>query len=139
MSRLAHIRRFRPRTFWRAELGSTAAEFALILPGLVMLTIGVINLSLMMYAVATIHFATEDAARWCMINSATCTTSTVNTYATSRYVGPAISPAFSLAAGATCGAGGSGEQVSATATYNFATGVADLSVPIKASACHPLG
>jgi Flp pilus assembly protein TadG len=120
--------------FRRGECGATAAEFALILPGLVMLTIGVINLSLMLYAVATIHFTAETAARWCMINAATCTNGTVNTYATSIYYGPAIAPNFALAT-PTC----TGRQVTGAAVYNFFTGVADFPVQIGATACHPLG
>lgn len=119
--------------FWRGEHGATAMEFVLVLPILIMLTIGVINASLMIYSVATVHFAAEDAARWCMINASSCSTTTVNTYAKSRYAGFA-SPSFTLTTPANCG----GEQVTGTATYTFVTGMASMAVPISATACHPL-
>ena len=121
--------------FWRSERGATAVEFVLVLPVLVLLTIGVINASLMLYAVSTMHYATEDAARWCMINSSTCTTGTVNTYAVSRYAGPAMSPNFILASPATC----AGEQVTGAANFTFVTGLASITVPIASTACHPFG
>jgi Flp pilus assembly pilin Flp len=114
--------------FARHERGATAAEFALILPALLFLTLGVINISLMLFATASLHYAAEDAARWCMINSC----ADVSTYAAARYTGPAMSPVFTLTHPA-CG-----ELVSASATFNLVTGLSNLSVPISAAACHPL-
>jgi Flp pilus assembly protein TadG len=119
--------------FLRNERGATAVEFVLIVPSLAMMTIGIINASLMVFTVATVHFATEDAARWCMINKSTCTSDTVNTYAVSRYAGVPVSPTFALTTPATC----TGEQVTGTATYNFVTGVGNVSIPISATACRP--
>jgi Flp pilus assembly protein TadG len=121
--------------FLRSEHGASAVEFVLIIPSLAMMTIGVINLSLIVFSVATIHFATEDAARWCMINASTCTSDTVNTHAASHAVGFASSPTFALTTPATC----NGEQVTGTATYTFVTGLGDISLPLSSTACRPFG
>jgi Flp pilus assembly protein TadG len=116
---------------WRSERGAVATELVLVLPILIMLTIGVINASFMLFTTATIHFATQDAARWCMINASTCTSNTVNTYATARY--PGLATANFIVDTAQC----AGAQVSGTATYTFVTGLASISVPLSATACRP--
>ena len=125
MSRRATLTRF-----WHSELGSSAMEFVLVVPVMIMLTIGVINASLMIYSVATVHFAAQDAARWCVIHASTCATD-LSTY---KYAGFA-SPTFTLTSPATC----AGQQVTGTATYTFVTGMANISLPISATACHPFG
>ena len=43
--------------------GAAAAEFALILPGMVFLIFGVINLCMVTYATVNLHSAVEQAAR----------------------------------------------------------------------------
>jgi len=118
--------------FWRNQLGTTALEFVLVLPIALMLTIGVINLSVMIYTVSTLHYAAEDAARWCVIHS-NCTSSTVNTYALSRYAGPAISQTFALTTPANCG----GAQVTGNGTFHLITGMGTVTAPMSATACHP--
>jgi Flp pilus assembly protein TadG len=117
------------------ERGAVAAEFALILPGMIIISLGVVNLCVLMFAASTVHFTVENAARWCMINSTTCTSSTVNTFATNHYFGPATNLTFSLSGSPIC----NGVQVNGQATVAFVTGVSDVSVPISATACHPLG
>jgi Flp pilus assembly protein TadG len=126
-------RRRPPGAFWRSECGTSAMEFVLVLPILLMLTIGVINASVMIYTVATLHYAAEDAARWCVIHSG-CTSTTVNTYAQSRYAGPAISQTFALSTPANCG----GAQVIGAGTFHLITGMGTVTAPMSATACHPL-
>lgn len=115
---------------WRSERGSSAMEFVMVLPAMVALTIGVINAALLIYSVATVHFAAEDAARWCVIHASTCATD-LSTY---KYAGFA-SPTFTLTSPANC----VGRQVTGTATYTFVTGFTNISLPISATACHPFG
>jgi Flp pilus assembly protein TadG len=107
------------------ERGAVAAEFALIIPALVVVTLGVINFSMMMYAVSTLHFAAETAARCVAVG--TC--SSVSNF---PYAGPAISPTFTLSTAPSCG----GTEVDAKGTYEFSTGLADFPINIEASACH---
>ncbi|MGH6999081.1 MAG: TadE/TadG family type IV pilus assembly protein, partial [Phenylobacterium sp.] len=99
----------------REDRGAAAVEFVLILIPMVMLTLGAINLSLMVYTVATLSYAAEDAARCMSVKKMTCTAASVNTYARSRYTGPGV--ANFTAPSATCG-----NRVVGTVDYVFTTG-----------------
>lgn len=115
------------------EKGSSAAEFALVLIPFIGIVLGIIGLSLMLYANETLQYATEDAARCASIKTGTCSsTATIQAYAASRYKGPAISPSFSYAAAASCG-----HQVIGTATFPLNTGLINIAVPLQAQACFP--
>jgi Flp pilus assembly protein TadG len=114
------------------EAGVTAAEFALVLPGVAMLTVGTAYLGLMMFASNNLHYAAEDAARCASVNPTVCTSATTTqTYAAGRYKG-AGTPTFTATSPA-CG-----KQVAASLTYSLNTGLATISVPISATACYPL-
>lgn len=126
----------------RDQRGSSAAEFALVVPVFLGLVLGVIHMSLVVYSAVELHDATEWTAR-CLAVSAnnppgaatTCPDATqVQTYAAGRYTGPNISPTFSLVATTSCT---NGTQVSGAGTYNMATGLVNLSIPITANACFP--
>ncbi|WP_374575617.1 TadE/TadG family type IV pilus assembly protein [Phenylobacterium sp.] len=118
----------------RDERGASAAEFVLVLPLLVMLTLGVINAGLMLYTMATLHFAVEDAAR-CATVKVDCgggDPDLVAAYAAAVYKGPTITPTFTLSRP------GCGNKVTGTANYVFTTGLVSRTVPISAEACYPL-
>ena len=110
--------------------GQTAAEFALILPCLVMLTIGTINLCAMLYTYTSLHYAVEDSARCASVRPGTCSNSTtVNTYALTRYSGVTTDQNFVVSL-KPCG-----YEVIGTATYAFSTGLVNLPVSMTAKAC----
>lgn len=119
--------------FWRDRCGSALAEFALVLPAFLLLTLGTFNLSVLLYAMSTLHSAVESTARCVSLKLTACTN--VQTYGASKYVGPSIGPTFVLTAAtpANCG-----NKITGTATYLLVTGVANISVPISASACFPI-
>ena len=48
---------------WADDGGSTAVEFAIIAPVIVLILVGIVNLSLMLFSIGGMHFAVEDAAR----------------------------------------------------------------------------
>lgn len=117
--------------FGREERGSSAVEFVLILGPMIMLTIGAINMSMMIFTVATLNYAAEDAARCRSVKTTICTNdATTSTYAKTRYQG-AAAPTFtpSLAA---CG-----NKVVGTASYKFTTGITTTTIPLSATACYP--
>lgn len=120
------------------ERGATAAEFALILAPLIMLTLGVINTGLMVYTVSTLHFAAEDTARWASIQTTTSGTapgaSTIQTQGASVYKGPTPVVTFTANSAAACGF-----QITGTTTYNVSTGLTSSPVTLSATACYPLG
>jgi Flp pilus assembly protein TadG len=115
--------------------GAAAAEFALVLAPLILLTLGTINLCGMMYTASTLHYAAENTARWAAIKLTATpgTTPDVQTYGVSIYKGATATPTF------TQSNAGCGNTVVATANYNFTTGLTSSVVALSATACYPLG
>lgn len=115
----------------RCEHGSTAVEFALLLPAFASLIVGTLYAGLAVYSAAGLHSAVEQAARCYSVNAATCGSSSATiTYAQSQYHG-INSPSFT-ATTASCG-----YQVSGTVTVGLNDVFANLSIPLSATACFP--
>ena len=118
--------------YWRDERGVTAAEFALVIVPFMALIFGIIGMSMLFHANQSLHFAVEAAARCYSVNTAVCSTSgDTQTYATSKYTGPAISPVFIATAT------GCGHTVTGSATFPLNAVLVSISVPLSASACFP--
>ena len=133
MSVLSHIRR--GLRAWRSERGAVAAEFALVLPTFLLLTLGTIGLCTVMYAMSTLHYAVEDAARCVSVKTTVCTDQTsMATYAAAHYKGPNVAITYTLIAAT---AGSCGNKVTGVGTYSLKTGLTTLSVPLSATACYP--
>ena len=111
---------------------TTAVEFAILAPVFLLLLVGTVNMSLMLFTIGSMHYAVEDAARCASVKTTICSdaASTV-TYAKTRFFSAVVKPTFSATAAA-CG-----NQVTATATYAFVTGVSTISVPLSATDCFP--
>jgi Flp pilus assembly protein TadG len=126
----------RMRSWWADRSGAGAVEFVLVLPACVFLTIGAINLSILLFAVANLNNSVDDAARWASIqttlNGTAPTSTAVTTYADGRYKGPGLTRTYvyTAAASGTCG-----HQVSVTATFKVITGIYNPTVPITATSC----
>jgi Flp pilus assembly protein TadG len=119
--------------FLRSCRGNTAVEFTLVLIPLILLTIGTINLGLMMYTASALHYAVEDAARCSSVKTLICSDpASTAAYAATRYrsVGGTVTFTRTTAA---CG-----NQVQGVANYRFVTGLSVIIVPMSASACYPL-
>jgi Flp pilus assembly protein TadG len=133
-----------PAAWRRDERGSSAAEFALVIPLVVMLVLGLLHLSLATYSAVSLHYAVEETARCLSVSgnnpsgaATACPDATkVQTYGRSRYRGLYnISPQFSVVSPAvTCT---NGQQVSGTGTYTIALGLLNVSIPMSAYACFP--
>jgi Flp pilus assembly protein TadG len=118
--------------FLRHTGGNTAVEFTLVLAPLILLTIGTINVSLMMHTVSALHYAVEDAARCSSVKTMICSDSAATAaYAASRYksVGTAVTFTRTLEP---CG-----NRVVGVADYRFITGLSVIHVPLSATACYP--
>jgi len=123
----------RAAVFAAADGGSSAVEFALVVPLAIALLFGTISIGNLMYANSMLHYATQDAARCGAVKTNICTnTTTTQTYAQSLYRGPTTAPAFVATTTATC------SSVSATATFNVITGLRAFPITLNASACYPL-
>ncbi|MDB5444606.1 MAG: TadE family protein [Phenylobacterium sp.] len=115
-----------------AEHGGAAVEYAMVLPVFITLIVGGLCAGNLAFAVNSLHYAVQDAARCASVKTTVCTSpSNIQSYAAGRYSGPQISPSFSYSTG------GCGHTVSATATYPIILAAATLNVPISASACYP--
>jgi Flp pilus assembly protein TadG len=114
------------------DRGTTAVEFAIIAPVVIMLLVGITSLSLMLFALGSMHFAVEDAARCASARPTQCSSpSAIIAYAQSRYAGALAPPVFTHTAAA-CG-----NKVNATVTFTFDAGMYRQSVPLAATACFP--
>jgi Flp pilus assembly protein TadG len=113
--------------------GAAAVEFALILPAFVMLIVGAMFTAQMMYAASSLRYATEAAARCASINTGTCSSnSATQTYAASKYTGPASPAPTFVSSSAACG-----HNVTGSIAYVLDTGVTRINVPLSAAACFP--
>jgi Flp pilus assembly protein TadG len=131
------MKRLRPpralRAFFTSQNAAVAAEFAMVIPAMLLLTLGTINLGVMSFAMTNLHYAVQTAARCGAINATTCgTTGDTQTYAASVYYGPVITPSFTATVSATC------SSVTGTGTFHFVTGVTSTPMTLSASACYPL-
>jgi hypothetical protein len=129
------------RAFARDEAGAGAAEFALILPGLMFLLFGTINLFVVMYSEANLHSATEAVARYASVQTAatgtTPTATALNTYGKTKYIGPNIGVAFAYpGSGGGCGSG-TGYKVTGTGAYKLYYGFGTKNISLAANACFP--
>ena len=131
----------------RDQRGASAVEFALVIPVAAALILSLLHMSLVLYSAANLHFAAEDTARCLAVsanalgasNSATtsCPSSlaaSVQTYGRARYVGPNISPTFTIGTTNACA---NTKQISATGTYNMSMGFASFPITVSAAACYP--
>jgi Flp pilus assembly protein TadG len=116
--------------------GSVAIEYALILPALLLLVIGIIDTGRVLWTYTTLSRATEAAARCAAINTVDCgTAGQVQSYAVAQAFGLKIdATAFSVATAA-CGI-----QVNGSFDFTFAIPAftKDLgTITLKAAACYP--
>ena len=132
----------------KAEEGASAAEFAMVLPVLLLLVLGLIQFGMLMFTATQLHWATEEAAR-CASIGLTCRVggvatgavnqTTVSAYANVRYRG--LAPAtFTYSADGSCkqsATGNSGKAVTGSATFRLNLGVYYRAVDLTANACFP--
>ncbi len=123
------------RSVSRNEKGTTAVEFAIIAPIFILIVLGTIGLCFALYLVGSLHFAVEDGARCASVKSNICADQTTTiAYTQSQYLGPNVSPTFTVAAG-TCGVGSN--AVTGTVNYTMSIGFRTYVIPITATACFP--
>lgn len=117
----------------RDRSGAGAAEFALVLPLVLMVIVGGIHLCLVSYTLAGLHYATEAAARCASLDSTNCGTSAgVDTYAKSRFINASGQPvSFAL------GTDNCGYAVMGSVTYKLNIGIKTLDLPLQAKSCAP--
>ena len=122
--RLAHA-------FAICDRGTTAVEFALVMPAFLALVLGGLSVCVLMYSNGNLQDAVEHGARCYSVDTGTCgSAAAVQTYAQGFYHG-AGTPTFTASTPA-CG-----HQVIGSVTLELAGVVTNISVPLSASACFP--
>jgi Flp pilus assembly protein TadG len=115
----------------RDKSGTSAIEFAFVGPVFMMLVIGSMYGCLMLYSLASLHYAVEEGARCASVKTTVCNTSdAIVTYTQAAYNGP-VMPTFTSTTPA-CG-----HAVTGSTNFGFDMGVASWSVPLSATACYP--
>jgi Flp pilus assembly protein TadG len=125
--------------FVRSRRGNTAAEFALVLPGMLFLIFGAVNLCIVVYAAVNLHSAVEGGARYASVTTAsgaTVTSTSVSNYVTGHYKGPGLGMTVACTP-TNCSASGCGHTVTATGSYKVSYGFGAVTVPLSATACFP--
>lgn len=103
----------------RNERGAAAVEFALILPVLLLILIGVVEFSLGFNAQLSLNQAAREGARNMAIHNNAGAAATAAGNAAGRLAASSVATAFTFSGGGTTCA--SGRQVTATTTYTLTT------------------
>jgi Flp pilus assembly protein TadG len=110
------------------ERGATAIEFAFVLPIFLALVFGILNVSLLMLTVASLHHTVEKGARCASLKGGTCPEADLKGY----YFAPGPAPKFTANASAACG-----RLLTATVVYNLNAVIYQKAVSLSATACFP--
>jgi Flp pilus assembly protein TadG len=124
------------RLFLDDESGASAAEFALVLPVVLILIFGAIASGVMMYTAVKLQHATETSARCLSAQRPDCDLDNITPFAEGYYTGPTLAGLTFNATidDADCA---NGFKVTATGTFNWFAGFGLLSVPLGSKACYP--
>jgi Flp pilus assembly protein TadG len=123
---------------WRALIadrrGGTAAEFAMILPALLLLLLGIVESGRLIWSQSVLHFAVENAARCASVDATKCgSVSAVQNYAIDRASGLALTAAEVSVTTPACGS-----QVLATYPFQTVAGMLlPFSITLSAQSCFP--
>lgn len=119
-------------SFRHADQGATAIEFAIVGPIFMLLVIGMIYGCIMLFSMASLHYAVEEGARCASVKTTVCIDSpTTVAYTKAAYHGPVGAPAFAYSTPA-CG-----HAVTGSTSFKFNMAFRTVTVPLSATACFP--
>jgi Flp pilus assembly protein TadG len=122
----------------RACGGTTVIEFAMLLPVLLLMLLGVIEFGRLMWTQASLQAAVEAAARCLAVTSSQCSNPAQYVDSQLANYGSSVQPAVTPTAAPSSPNANCGYQV--TATYNFTFIVANLfpwTPTLNAQSCYP--
>jgi Flp pilus assembly protein TadG len=116
------------------QAGAAALEYAIILPALLLMVLGAIDVGRVLWTQVTLDRAVEAAARCGAINATTCGTATqIQTYAASQAYGMTVAASVFTAGSASCGV-----QVNGALPFTFVIPwMGSNDITLKAGACYP--
>jgi Flp pilus assembly protein TadG len=114
--------------------GATAVEYAIVLPVLLLLLLGITDVGRLMWVQGTLEYATAAAARCAAVDQVACgSDAAVQSYAAARAYGLNLGAADVQVAAATCG-----RRVSASRSFGFVTPwITPTGLTLHADACYP--
>jgi hypothetical protein len=116
----------------RCESGSSAVELGITLSVFMSMLFGIVNIAMVLWTLASLHYAAETAARCAAVGSSSCTDPAA--YALSRYTGVSLGGTHPFSYSAT----GCGHTVTASYTYSLAIPmIGTYALPLSATACSP--
>src|SRR3954471_21006267 len=99
-----------------SETGSSAVEFGFTLSAFMSMLFGVVSIAVMLWTLASLHYAAQTAARCASVGSTGCSSaSTIQTFALSQYFGRPLTGANPFVYSAT----GCGHTVTASYDYSL--------------------
>lgn len=114
--------------------GATIVEFALVVPILLMILWGGINLSMLGFSAANLRYATEEAARCAAVKVTVCTDAdTTQAHASANFNAITSAEATFVAVMAEA----CGKRVDGSLEFEMQTGVGSITVPLSSTACFP--
>jgi len=116
------------------ESGSSAVELGIILSVFLSMLLGIINVSMILWTMASLHYAAETAARCAAVGSISCTDPAA--YALSYYYGLSSSGTNPFSYNSP--SAGCGNTVTGTYPYTLIIPlIGSFSVSLSATACSP--
>lgn len=127
-----------PHAFAADTRGVAAIEFALLAPAFIMLLVGTISLSIMIFNTSSLQYATQVAARCASVHTLTCRDATTTTaYAAANYFGASTAPSFTCTGRSCGGTAGCGNKVTGEVDYTLDVGIQRFVKVLRATACFP--
>lgn len=121
------------RSWFRLDKrGTTAIEYALILPAFLLFLLGVLDTGRLLWNYTTLYRATQAAARCGAVNVTDCgTTAQIQNEAVAEAWGMTVTTSMFTVTNPTCG-------VHVSATYTFTFTIPGFSaITLNPTACHP--
>ena len=112
--------------------GTAAVEFALIMPALLMLLLGIMEFGRAMWVQNALHFSVEQAARCASIDANTCGTSSQTTAFAAQQAGAGFTTAMFTVTTPGCG-----NQVSASYPIQLHIPYLNYALTLTAQSCYP--
>jgi Flp pilus assembly protein TadG len=113
--------------------GSTAIQFGLAAPTLLLFMLGIVEVGRMLWTMNALHYSVEEAARCASINTATCgSVGNVQAFAAARSGGSFASSVFTAATA------GCGNRVSASYPMHLNIPFTSYAVTLTAQSCYPI-
>jgi Flp pilus assembly protein TadG len=120
---------------WKMRHGNTAVEFAFLLPVFLVMFLGIIEFSRLLWTQSTLQHAVEAAARYAAINDPTCSSpSQTQNYAAGEVFGQSVAASSFTLSCAAC----SGTQVAGQVSFVFVvSALFPYNITLNARSCYP--